>query len=92
MRLATIDVLTSEEVQLLADCYEPVYLLEKPRAAKRLMQRGFLCVYTTTWQYTNRQCLVLTVTESGRTYVATWIARHEAPPATRLAIMPSVSI
>jgi hypothetical protein len=91
MRLAAVDVLTSEEVQLLADCYEPVYVLEKPRVAKRLMRRGFLCMFITTGQYSNRMCFVLTATESGRSYVATWIAWHEALPPTRLAIVPPVT-
>lgn len=92
MRLAVIDLLISqsEEVQLLADCYEPVYVLEKPKASKRLMQRGLLCMFATTWQYSNRSCFVLTATESGRSYVAAWIAEHETLPATRLALVPSV--
>jgi hypothetical protein len=90
MRLAGVDVLTWGEVQLLADCYEPVYVVERPRAVKRLTKRGLLCMFATTWQYSNRTCYVLTVTESGRLYVETWIAQHETPPATRLAIVPSV--
>jgi hypothetical protein len=91
MRLAAVDVLTSEEVQLLADCHEPVYLAEKPLVAERLMRLGFLCMFTTTWQHSNRTCFVLTAMESGRTYVGRWIAQHEAPPATRLALVPSVN-
>ena len=91
MGLATVDVLTSEEIQLLADCYEPVHLLEKPQAAKRLILLGYLCMYTTTWQYSSRTCLVLTVRESGRSYVETWIAQHEALPPTRLTLVPSIT-
>ena len=91
MRLATVDVLTSEEIQLLADCYEPVYLLEKPPACKRLILLGYLGIYTTTWRSSNRTCFVLTVRETGRSYVETWIAEYETMHPARLTLVPSVT-
>jgi hypothetical protein len=74
MSLAT-SFLTVEQVQLLADCIEPVLVLEIPASADMLMHRGLLvsseCICN------QGSCHVLAVTERGRSYVSAWVERQE---------------
>jgi len=74
MSLAT-SVLTLEQVQLLADCIEPVLVLEIPVAAEALMHRGLLISSELTCDQFD--CHVLAVTERGRSYVTAWVERQE---------------
>jgi hypothetical protein len=90
MCLAATAVLSCEEVQLLADCSHPLFVLEIPSAAEALMRRGLLRSFGALCQYSDRSCFLLAVTESGRSHVAAWIAQHERVPAARLMLVPSV--
>jgi len=74
MSLAT-SVLTLEQVQLLADCIEPVLVLEIPVAAEALMHRGLLV--SSEVNCDRLDCHVLAITEQGRSYVTTWVERQE---------------
>ena len=76
MLLANIDVLTSEEVQLLADCSQAVFVLEIPPVAEMLIQRGLLLRFPAVCQHSSHQCFLLAATESGRLHVDGWIERH----------------
>ena len=74
MSLAT-GFLTLEQIQLLADCIEPVLVLEIPSAAETLVHRGLLV--TSLISCDPLPCHVLAVTERGRSYVTAWIERQE---------------
>ncbi len=87
MCLAATAVLTCEEVQLLADCSHPLFVLEISSTAEALMRRGLLRSFGALSEYSDRSCFLLAVTESGRSHVAAWIAQHERKPAIRLAIV-----
>ena len=73
MVLVDIDVLTSEEVQLLADCSRPVFVLEISTIAEALILRGLLRPFRAVCQQSNRQCFLLAATERGRLYMDAWI-------------------
>jgi len=75
MALAAIDPLVCEEVQLLADCFAPVFTTEIPAAAEDLIQRGLLRSLSVR---ASRECFLLAVTEEGRSYVETWVELQEA--------------
>ena len=72
MVLVDIDVLTSEEVQLLADCFRPVFVLEISTIAEALILRGLLRPFRAVCQQSNIQCFLLAATESGRLYMDGW--------------------
>ena len=74
MSLAT-SFLTLEQVQLLADCIEPVLVLEIPATAEELMHRGLLLSSKVTCD--ELSCHILAVTDRGRSYVTAWVARQE---------------
>ena len=82
MLLANVDVLTSQEVQLLADCYQAVFVLEISPIAEGLIQRGLLRLFRAVFQTGSRQCFLLAATESGRLYVDGWIERHSNDACT----------
>jgi hypothetical protein len=67
--------LTLEQVQLLADCVEPVLVLEIPAAAETLIHRGLLV--SSEISRDPVPCHVLAVTERGRSYVTAWVGRQE---------------
>lgn len=74
--------LTAEQVQLLADCNEPVLVPEIPKAAEALMDRGLLV--SSNVSYDQFSCYFLAVTQRGRSYVTAWVERQERArfPAT----------
>ena len=74
MSLAT-SFLTLEQIQLLADCIEPVLVIQIPAAAETLVQRGLLV--TSQISVDPLPCHVLAVTERGRSYVTAWVRRQE---------------
>jgi hypothetical protein len=74
MSLAT-SFLTFEQIQLLADCIEPVLVLEIPAAADTLIHLGLLV--TSEISRDPVPCHVLAVTERGRSYVTAWVQRQE---------------
>lgn len=74
MVLAAIDALVFEEVQLLADCFGPLFVIEIPIAADTLILRGLLQAFPAVER--TRTCFRLAITEMGRSYVETWIERH----------------
>jgi hypothetical protein len=74
MSLAT-SFLTLAQVQLLADCIQPVLVLEIPPAAETLIYRGLLV--TSEISLDRLPCHVLAVTERGRSYVTAWVGRQE---------------
>ena len=74
MSLAT-GFLTLEQIQLLADCIEPVLVLEVPSAAETLIHRGLLV--TSQISRDPLPCYVLAVTGRGRSYVTAWVERQE---------------
>jgi len=76
MRLANNDVLTSEEVQLLANCSEPVYVPEISTVAEALILRGLVRPFCAVCQHNNRRCFLLVASEKGRLYIQEWIERH----------------
>lgn len=67
--------LTLEQVLLLADCIEPVLVLEIPAAAEALMHRGLLASSEVTCDQLS--CHALAVTDRGRSYVTAWVERQE---------------
>lgn len=75
MALAAIEPLVCEEVQLLADCFAPVFTTEIPAAAEELIQRGLLRAFTVR----EGREFFLAITENGRSYVEPWIQHHEIP-------------
>jgi hypothetical protein len=86
MSLAT-SFLTLEEIQLLADCIEPVLVLEIPAAAETLIHRGLLVMSEISRD--PLPCHVLAVTERGRLYVTAWVERQERSQAqTGKALRP----
>jgi hypothetical protein len=74
MVLAAIDPLALREVQLLADCFGPVFVIEIPIVAHALILRGLLRSFPAV--QSNRTCFLLAITETGRSYVETWIEQH----------------
>jgi len=74
MTLAT-RILTPEQIQLLADCIEPIVVFEVPAAAEELKQRGLLVSSRVTCD--DLSCHFLAVTERGRIYVTAWVKRQE---------------
>lgn len=74
MSLAT-SLLTPEEVQMLADCIEPIIVLEVPATAETLIQRGLLVSAEVSRDQLS--CHGLAVTERGRSYVTAWVGRQE---------------
>src|SRR5215475_13884232 len=73
MALAATDPLIFEEVQLLADCFAPVFATEIPVAAEALILRGLLRAFRVREV---RTCFLLAITDDGRSYVETWIEQH----------------
>ena len=73
MALAATDPVIFEEVQLLADCFAPVFATEIPSAAETLIGRGLLRVFTVREV---RTCFLFAITEEGRFYVERWIEQH----------------
>jgi len=77
MSLAT-GFLTLEQIQLPADCIEPLLVLKIPPAAETLIHRGLLVS-----SYCNcdqLSCHILAVTKRGRSYVVAWVGRQERSP------------
>ena len=62
-----------EEVQLLADCFAPVFITKIPTAAEDLILRGLLRVLTVRRPCT---CFLLAITEDGRSQVEAWIEQN----------------
>jgi hypothetical protein len=73
MVLAATDSLVFAEVQLLADCFGPLFVAEIPIVAETLILQGLLQVSAV---HTTRTCFLLATTETGRSYVETWIGQH----------------
>ena len=73
MALAATGPLIFEEVQLLADCFAPVFATEIPIAAEALILRGLLRAFMVREA---RTCFLLAITDGGRSYVETWIEQH----------------
>ena len=65
--------LLAEEVQLLADCFAPVFAMKIPIAAEALILRGLLRAFAV---QRSRTCFLLAVTEDGRSQVEAWIEQH----------------
>jgi hypothetical protein len=74
MVLAAIDALVFEEVQLLADCFGPLFVIEIPIVAEALILRGLLQAFPAMER--TRTCFRLAITETGRSFVETWIELH----------------
>lgn len=74
MALAAIDPLVFDEVQLLADCFGHLLVLEIPVTAEALILRGLLRAFPA--MHRTRPCFLLAITETGRSYVETWIELH----------------
>ena len=77
MSLAT-GFLTLAQIQLLADCIEPVLVLNIPPYAETLIHRGLLVSSDSNCD--QRSCHILAVTERGRSYVIAWVGRQERSP------------
>jgi hypothetical protein len=75
MALAATDPLVFEEVQLLADCFGPLFVIEIPIIAETLIVRGLLQVFPAV--HRSRSCFLMAITETGRSCVETWIEQHE---------------
>jgi len=96
MSLAT-SLLTLEQVQLLADCIEPVLVLEIPTTAEELLRRGLLISSKVSCD--EFSCYFLAVSKRGRSYVTAWLGRQETsrrrtgrmlqPPTGFRAVRPS---
>jgi hypothetical protein len=74
MVLAAIDPLVFEEVQLLADSFGPLFVIEMPMIAETLILRGLMLAFPAV--HRTRTCFLLAVTEMGRSYVETWVGKH----------------
>jgi hypothetical protein len=85
MRLADIGSLSSQEIQLLADCSQFVFMLELTPAAETLVQRGLL--RSSRCKDLERTFFVLTCTDAGRACVAEWLEEH-SKGANDSAIVP----
>ena len=82
MSLADWGSLRPADVQLLADGFQPVYVLELAPSMESLGQRGLLLWVRCTCQYSQRPWFILETTDEGRACVAAWIDQHsqETPP------------
>jgi hypothetical protein len=90
MALAT-SLLSLEQIQLLADCIEPVVVPEIPAAAQALMHRGLLV--SSKVNSDQLSCYFLAVTGRGRSYVTAWVERQERPkrhPVGKLIKFPAI--
>lgn len=82
MSLANRGSLRPEDVQLLADGFQPIYVLKLAPSVETLCQRGLLLSVRCGCQRSQRSWFILETTEEGRASVAAWIDQHseEAPP------------
>jgi hypothetical protein len=88
MHLADIGSSSSPEIQLLADCFQLVFVLELTPIAENLVQRGLLRSFWCTRQHGKGTCFVLTATDSGRARVEAWLDQH-SNGANESAIVPA---
>ena len=75
--LADARTLSFEQVQLLADCFEPVLTLQIPTNAQALICKGLLRSFEAICEHSQRPCFLLSATEEGRKFVDRWIGLHE---------------
>lgn len=74
MVLAATYPLVLAEIQLLADCFGPLFVTEIPVVADALILRGLLQASPAV--HASRTCFLLAITETGRSHVEIWIGRH----------------
>ena len=76
MRLAENNDLSVQEVHLLANCSQPVFVLEISSVAEGLILRDLVRSFPAVCQHSKRHCYLLAATDKGRRYVEEWIERH----------------
>lgn len=74
MVLAAMDPLVFDEIQLLADSFGFLFVIEIPIVADGLILRGLLRAFPAV--HNTRSCFLLAITEMGRSHVETWIEQH----------------
>lgn len=72
MHLADIGPLSWEDAQLLADCLQPVFVLELTPASESLIQRELLHAFPAICQHSKLACFVLTTTDKGWRHAAAY--------------------
>ena len=76
MHLADRDFLRPEEVQLIADGCQPLFVSELTPLIKKLVERGMLSCIRGTCPGSEQSCFVLATTPMGRSLIAAWILHH----------------
>ena len=76
MYLADIDFLCPEEVQLIADGCQPIFVSELTPLIRKLVERGMLSCVRGMCPGNKQACFVLAATQMGRALIAAWILHH----------------
>ena len=84
MHVADIDFLCPEEVQLIADGCQPLFVSELTPLIKKLVERGMLSCIHGMCPGSKQSCFVLAATQMGRALIAVWILRHSDGAMERL--------
>ena len=84
MRQASTDLLGTEEVQLLADGCQPLFVSKLSPFIKRLVERGLMYWVNGMCPHSQQPCFVLKTTQVGRALIAAWIVHHRDDPKGRL--------
>jgi hypothetical protein len=84
MHLADVGFLRPEEVQLIADGCQPLFVLELTPLIKKLVERGMLCWIHGMCPHSQQSCFVLATTQMGRALIAAWILHHSDDSVDRL--------
>jgi len=69
MYLADVAFLSLEEVQLIADGCQPLFVLELTPLIKKLIERGMLCLIHDRCPHSQQSCFVLATTQMGRALI-----------------------
>ena len=84
MHLADVDFLCPEEVQLIADGCQPLFVLELTPVIKKLVEHGMLCWIRGICPHSQQSCFVLATTQVGRALIAKWITHHNGDSTDQL--------
>ena len=84
MHLADVCFLRPEEVQVIADGCQPLFVLELTPVIKKLVEHGMLCWVLGMCPHSQRSCFVLATTQIGRALIAAWILHHSDDSTDRL--------
>jgi len=84
MHLADVCFLRPEEVQVIADSCQPLFVLELTPLIKKLVERGMLRWVPGMCPHSQRSCFVLATTQMGCALIAAWILHYSDDSMERL--------